>query len=98
MDGAGAALTVITTFLRAGESNGLADAIQQGRTRVDAKMVVLAINAERDWDRTLNIGRVCDCCRRATLCGRASRCTPSYDCGRRRASNCPQKIPASRIW
>ena len=61
MDRAGAALAVITTFLRASESNGLTDAIQQRRARVDAKMVILAVDAERDRDGTLDIGRVRDC-------------------------------------
>src|SRR2546427_7406072 len=82
MHRAGPALAMITTFLRAGEGNGLTDAIQQRRARIDAKMVVLAVNAQRDRDGALNVGPVRDCRKRATLCGatvRAHRCAPSND-------------------
>ena len=44
-----AALAVITALLRSGESNGLAEAIEQRRSRIDAKLVLLAIDAQRDW-------------------------------------------------
>src|SRR5207302_8891586 len=49
-----AALTVITTFLRAGEGDRLANTIQQRRARIDSKEVVFAINSQRDWDSSLN--------------------------------------------
>src|SRR5437899_1880240 len=61
MHRAGAALAVITTFLRAGERNGLTDAIQQRCARIDAKRVILAVNAQCDRDGSLNVGRGRDC-------------------------------------
>src|SRR5207253_1147674 len=50
MHRAGAALAVITAFLRAGEGDGLANTIQQRRARIDSKVVVFAVNPQRDWD------------------------------------------------
>ena len=60
MHRARAALAVIATFLRARESNGLADAIQQRRARINAKMVGLAVDAQRDRDGALNVGPLRD--------------------------------------
>ena len=90
---AGAALAMITTFLRAGERNGLTDAIQQRRARIDAKRVILAVNAQRDRDGPLNVGRGRDCLGAI----RAHRSASCNDGGRRSASHGPQKIPARRI-
>jgi len=50
-----AALPVVTALLRSGESNGLTNAIEERRTRVDAKLAVLAIDAQRDRDRALDV-------------------------------------------
>src|SRR5438270_449111 len=100
MHRAGAALAVVTTFFRAGKRNGLADAIQQGRARVDAKMTVLAVDAQRDRDGALNVGTIRDWRRRATLCGTAVRAhwrASSNNCGGRSASHRAQKCPARWI-
>jgi hypothetical protein len=48
MHGTCAALPVITALLRSGESNSLTDAIEERRPRVNAQLVVLAIDAQRD--------------------------------------------------
>ena len=45
-----AALPVVAALLRSGESNGLTEAIQQRRPRIDAKLVVLAVDVQRDRD------------------------------------------------
>ncbi len=58
MHRAGAALTVIAPFLRAGEGDGFANAIQQRRARIDSKVVVFAVNPQRDWDSSLNMWTV----------------------------------------
>src|SRR6266850_5913457 len=50
-----AALPVVTTLLRSSESNGLTDAIEERRPRVDAKLAVLAVDAQRDRDRALDV-------------------------------------------
>ena len=100
MHRASAALAVITTFLGASESNGLADAIQQRRARVNAKMVVFAIDVQRDRDSARDGGSARDCRRRAALCRsaiRANRCATSNDCDSRSTSHRAQKCPAARI-
>jgi len=51
---------MITTFLSASENNGLTDAIQERCARVDAKMMVLAVDVERDRDGPLNAGLLRD--------------------------------------
>src|SRR6267142_928648 len=94
---ASAALAVIATFLGPGESKGLTNAIQQGRTRINAKMVVLAVDAQRDWDGTRDVGAVRDCPRLAALCGRAHRRAPGNDCGCGSTPHSLQKCPACRI-
>src|SRR5882672_10740359 len=99
MHRAGAALAVIATFLRARESNGLADAIQQRRARINAKMVVLSVNAQRDRDSAVDAALIRDFPGWAAL--RASsfrvRRAADHDCGCRTTSHGPQKIPPGRI-
>src|SRR5258706_8239177 len=56
MHGAGAALPVITTFLGSGERHCFADAIKQRGPRIDAKLVVFAVNAQRNGDSALDVG------------------------------------------
>src|SRR5437879_3421584 len=58
MHRARAALTVIAAFLRAGEDDGLANAIQQRRARINSKVVVFAVNPQRDGDSSLNMRTV----------------------------------------
>ena len=58
MHRAGAALTVIAAFFGAGEGDGLANTIQQRRARIDSKVVVFAVNPQRDWDSSLNMRTV----------------------------------------
>ena len=53
MHRARAALAVIAAFLRAGEGDSLANTIQQRRARIDSKVVVFAVNPQRDWDSSL---------------------------------------------
>ena len=48
--GAGAALAVIATLLAAGHSKMLAQRVEHGRARIDAQMLVLAIDMQRDVD------------------------------------------------
>src|SRR6266436_8725208 len=55
MHGAGAALPVITTFLGSSERSCFADAIKQRGPRIDAKLVVLAVNAQRNRDSALDV-------------------------------------------
>src|SRR6266849_4221102 len=50
-----AALPVVTALLCSGENNGLTDAIEERRSRVDAKLEVLAVDAQRDRDRALDV-------------------------------------------
>ena len=52
--GARAALPVVAALLRAGEGDGLAEAIEQRRPRVDAQPLLLAVDAQRDRDRALD--------------------------------------------
>src|SRR5256885_2943572 len=53
-----AALAVVTALLRSGESNGLTEAIQQRRPWVHVKLMVLAVNPQRDRDRALDVRSV----------------------------------------
>src|SRR5437016_3162557 len=55
MHGAGAALSVIATFLGSGERHCFANAIKQSGPRIDAKLVVLAVNAQRNGDSALDV-------------------------------------------
>src|SRR5436190_24379272 len=95
----GTALPVITTLLRSGESNGLTDAIEQRCPRVNAKLAVLAVNAQRDRDRPHDVWLVRNCLGRAARLGstvRLRRSEPRNDCGCRSASRGPKKYPA--VW
>ena len=58
--GARAALPVVAALLRAGEGDGLAEAVEQRRPRVDAEPVLLAVDAQRDRDRALDARRLRD--------------------------------------
>src|SRR5262245_23755869 len=87
---------MIATFLRAGQGYRLPDAIQERRSRINSKMMVLAIDTQRDWDGSLDIRRVRT---RIGLCGSAmvDGRTSSNDCRRSGTSNGQQKFPAGRI-
>src|SRR6185295_11781240 len=56
MDRTRAALPMIATFLGAGEHNRFANAIQQRCAWINIQFVILAIDAQRDWHRTLDHG------------------------------------------
>ena len=94
MHGAGAALTVIATFLRAGEGDSLANTIQQRRARIDSKVVVFAVNPQRDWDGSLNMRTVRYYPARLV---RVERSASSNDGGCCTASHGQEKFPAVRI-
>jgi hypothetical protein len=53
-----AALPVVTALLRSGERNRLTDAIEERCPRVDAKVVILAVDAQRNWDHALDVRRI----------------------------------------
>jgi hypothetical protein len=57
----GAALPVIATLLRSGEDYGLTDAIEQRRPWVDAEFAILAVDAQGDRDRPLDVWLVHTC-------------------------------------
>ena len=57
MDGAGAALAVVAALLRAGEVSSFAQAVEQRRARIDVKLVLLAVDPQRDWHRAAPPGR-----------------------------------------
>jgi len=65
MHRARAALPVIATLLGAGERDGFTDAIEQRGSRVNAKLVTSAVDAQRDRNGPLDIRRL-GCCRRRT--------------------------------
>src|SRR6266850_3968788 len=96
MHRARAALTVITSFLRAGESHGLANAIQERRAGIDSKVVVFAINPQRDGESSLNIRplRVRFALRIAAVVDRRA---SSHHCRRGSASHGQQKVPPAWI-
>jgi hypothetical protein len=95
MHSAGAALTMIATFLRAGESNGLANAIQQCCARINSKLVVFAVNPQRDWDSSMNIRLLPNC--RPRFVRLVVWRTPSNDRRSRAASHCQKKFPTTRV-
>src|SRR5258705_6576572 len=79
-----AALPVVAALLRSCESNGFTDAIEERRTRVNAKLVVLAVDTQRDRDRALDVRPVRNFRGRGTLLGSAvsvRRSGPRNDCG-----------------
>jgi len=43
------------SLLRSGEKQRFTDAIEERRTRVDVKLAVLAVDAQRDRDRALDV-------------------------------------------
>src|ERR1700694_743713 len=95
MHGTGSALPVITALLRAGQSDGLTDAVEERRPRVDPKLAVLSVDAQRDGDRAFDV-RPCRSFRgRGALPGRAVRVlrsAPRNDRSRRascRLEKCP---------
>ncbi len=94
MHSAGAALAMITTFLRAGEGNGLANAIQQRCASINSHVMIFAVNPQCDWDGTLNSGLIRNSRARFV---RVTRSTSSNDGRRRAASHCQEKFPAARV-
>src|SRR6185295_15935758 len=95
MHRARAALAVIATFLRPGESDGLTDAIQQSCARINAKTVILAIDPQSNRDAAFNVWLVRDCRRAASW--KVVSCASSDDYGRRSTSHCAQEYAATRI-
>src|SRR5687768_14748869 len=99
MHRAGAALSVVAAFLRSSEVNGLAQAIKQRRARVDAQLMILAVDAQRDGDRAFDVGSIRDWRPRAFLRSRAPdicRRSPGNERSYR-ASRRPKKRPPARI-
>ena len=94
MHRAGAALTVIAAFLCAGEGDGLANTIQQRRARIDSKVVVFAVNPQRDWDSSLN-RRTAGYYRVRLV--RVKWSASRNDGGCRTTSHRQEKFPAARI-
>src|SRR5947208_15747556 len=97
---AGAALPVIAALLGAGASNGLTDAIQARRPRIDAKLAVLTVNAQRNRDRARDIRPVPTCRGRGALpwsVVRVRRRAHRNDRGGRGISRRPKKCPATWI-
>src|SRR6266545_2324094 len=97
MHRARAALPVIAALLRPGESDGLTDAIEERRPRVDSKLAVLAVDAQRDRDRALDARSVRSSRGRGALPGSAiwvPRYARRHDCGCRRGSRGEKKCPA----
>src|ERR1700675_1343055 len=95
-----AALPVVAALLCSSESNGLTEAIQQRRPRIDAKLVVLAVNAQLDWDRALDVRPARTCCGRVAVPGsavRVRRYARRNDCCRRSTSRGQKKCPAGGI-
>src|SRR3989454_9271510 len=68
-----AALPVVAALLRSGQSNGLTEAIQERCPRVNAKFVVLAVDAQHDRDRALDVRPARTCCGRVGVPGNAVR-------------------------
>src|ERR1700730_2562945 len=100
MHGTRAALPVVTALLGSGESNSLTDAIEERRTRVDAKLAVLAVDAQRDRDCALDVRAV------RSFCGRGALHVSAASVRRHRRSNdysgcctpcAPKEFPAGRI-
>src|ERR1700722_12411377 len=58
MYGAGAALAVVATLLRAGQVQVLAQAVEQGRARIDIEFVVAAVHAQADVHRGTACGGI----------------------------------------
>src|SRR5258708_5668052 len=94
MHRAGAALTVIAAFLRAGEGDGLANTIQQRRARIDSKVMVFTVDPQRDWDSSLNRRTVREYRMRFVRVERSA--SRNYG-GCRTASHRQEKFPAVRI-
>ena len=94
MHGAGAALTVIAALLCAGKGDDLANTIQQRRAGIDSKVVVLAVNPQRDWGRSVNRRTIRDYRMRFI---RVKLSAPRNDGGCRAASHRQEKVPAVRI-
>src|SRR6267143_3156867 len=86
-----AALPVVTAILRSGESNGLTDAIEERSPRVDAKLAVLAVDAQRDRDRSFDVRAVVNFCGRGTL-PRARLCIVSHRASVRTNSLMQQRV------
>src|SRR5687767_5950465 len=93
-----AALPVVTPFFCSGESNGFTDAVEQSRPRIDAKVAVLAVDAQGDRSCALDVGPVGTFRRRGALIGgvRVRRYALCEEC-RYRRSRGTKKCPASRI-
>src|SRR5947207_1422190 len=53
-----AALPVIAAFFCSSESERVANAIQQAGSRINTQSMVLAVNAQSDWDRALDFRRL----------------------------------------
>src|SRR2546422_3123195 len=96
-----AALPVVAALLRSGQSNGLTEAIQERCPRVNAKFVVLAVDAQHDRDRALDVRPARTCCGRVGVPGNAVRLrryARRNDCCCRSTSRGQKKCSAGGIW
>src|SRR2546423_14595209 len=96
----GAALPVVTALLRSGQSDGLTDAIEERRPRVNTKLAVLAVDAQRDRDRALDVRPVSNFRRGGALPKSAvwvRRSALRHDCGCSRTSCGLKKCPAGWV-
>src|SRR3984885_9198903 len=50
VDGAGSALAVVATFLGAGQTDGLAQAVEQRSTRIDVEIELFSVNPKGHWN------------------------------------------------
>jgi hypothetical protein len=54
---AGTALTVVASLLGAGQDNAFAQAVQQSGSRVETEAVLVAVDAQRERNGALDVGR-----------------------------------------
>src|ERR1051325_1155898 len=87
----GATLSVVATFLSSCEGNRLANTVQQRCTRVNAKFVILAINAQRDRNGALDARTDID--RSRIFFSSSGTCEGRYI---RRRETCGHTAPASQ--
>src|ERR1051326_325628 len=100
MDRTCAALTMVTPLLRSCEHYGLTNTVKQRRSRINTKLMVLAINAQRDRDGALNVPSRTSRSRGA-LSGsaiRKRRYVRSNHACCHTTSRGQKKFTASRIW
>src|SRR5262249_1362065 len=99
MNCACAALTVVTPLLGSGQNNCLANAVEQRRPRIDAKLVVLAVDAENNWNAFDAVPFLFTYrCRDALLsAARVCRYISAYNGGCGRRSSIHEELSASLV-